>query len=236
LGDLDGASALLEESLGLYQKTGTLGGTAYVLLHLGGVARGRQDAARAQSLFEESLTLYTALGDRSDVAYATSALSALAADGGDLERARALCEEAIALFRHLDDVRGLVEGLRVLGRIATLQTDDPGAIEAYAECVALRHALRNVDVAFCLEGLALAQARIAARQHDSARMYSAVRLLGAAAALRATHGATTTQNWSVALPETTHREYSEQVAATRAALGDAQFESAWAAGQRLNSV
>jgi hypothetical protein len=89
-GDLDTATALLEESLRLYQTSGAIGGTAYVQLHLGGVARARHAAARAQALFEQSLAAYQSLGDRADVAYATGALAGLAADAGELARADAV--------------------------------------------------------------------------------------------------------------------------------------------------
>ncbi|HYW90609.1 MAG TPA: tetratricopeptide repeat protein [Chloroflexota bacterium] len=233
-GDLDGATALLEESLQLYQTTGTVGGIAYVLLHLGGVARARQDTDRAQALFELSLALYDSLGDRSDVAYATGALAALAADDGDFSRARRLCGESIATFRQLGDVRGLTEELRVLGRIARLQGDDRSAAAAFAECLKLGHALRRVDLAFSLEGLAMSKARIATREPQPGRLPLAVRLLGAADALRKSLGTAAHRNWSVAAPEVTHPEYEQQVADIRAALGDAAFAAAWSAGRRLS--
>jgi predicted ATPase len=232
-GDLDGATALLEESLRLYRTTGTLGGIAYVLLHLGGVARARQDAARAQALFEESLALYASLGDSSDVAYATCALAALAADGGDFPRARTLCDESLAAFRQLGDLRGLSEELRLLGWIAWLQGDDRSAVAAYAECVSLRSVQRRVDLAYSLEGLALAVARIATDEDQPAYLPAGVRLLGAAAALRENLGSAASRNWSVAVPEVTHPEYAQEVAELRAAVGDAAFEAAWSAGRQL---
>jgi predicted ATPase/transcriptional regulator with XRE-family HTH domain len=233
-GDLDGATALLGESLQLYQTTGTLGGIAYVLLHLGGVARARQDTDRARALFEHSLALYDSLGDRSDVAYATGALAALAADDGDFSRARRLCDESIATFRQLGDIRGLTEELRVLGRIARLQGDDRSAAAAFAECLKLSHALRRVDLAFSLEGLAMSKARIAAREPQPGQLPLAVRLLGAADALRESLGTAAHRNWSVAAPEVTHPEYEQLVADIRAALGNAAFTAAWSAGRRLS--
>jgi predicted ATPase/DNA-binding XRE family transcriptional regulator len=232
-GDLDAATALLEESLGLYQATGTIGGIAWVLLHLGGVAAERGEAERARALFERSLASYQSLGDRSDVAYATGALAGLAAGGGELERARALCQESVATFRQLGDVRGLTDELRLLGRIATLQGDDRGAAAAYAEYLTLSHAVSQVNLASSLEELALALARIAAHEHQPAHLQAAVRLLGAAAALREELGAAPTGNWSVSLPARTQAEDARQVAATRAALGEEAFETAWREGQAM---
>jgi predicted ATPase/transcriptional regulator with XRE-family HTH domain len=236
-GDLDGATALLDESLQLYRTTGTLGGIAYVLLHLGGVARARHDAARAQMLFTESMELYASLGDRSDVAYATCALAALAADEGDLPRARALCDESVATFRVLGDLRGLTEELRLLGRIAWLQGDDRSAAAAFAEVVKLSQAVRKVDLAFSLEGLALAVARMAARAGPADHQLSiAVRLLGAAAALRdGLDEEAASPNWSVAIPAVTHPEYADQVARIRTAMGGSAFDAAWSAGRQLSA-
>jgi hypothetical protein len=197
------------------------------------VARARQDAPRAQSLFDQSLALYQSLGDRADVAYAQGALAALAADSGDVVRARSLCGECIATFRQLGDARGLAEELRLLGRIAALQGDDRGAAAAFAECLTQRHVLGASDLAFSLEGLALALARIAARAQEPAHLQPAVRLLGAAFALREGLTAGTSSNWSVTAPVVTHADYVDQLVATRAALGTAAFDVAWSAGQRV---
>jgi ATP/maltotriose-dependent transcriptional regulator MalT len=232
-GDLEGATALLEESLRLYQATCAVGGIAYVLLHLGGVAMAREDTARAQALFEESLTLYHSLGDRADVAYATGALAGLAAETGELGRARSLSSDAVATFRHLGDSRGLAEELRLLGRIATQDGDDRGAAEAFAECLRLRHVMSKVQQVFSLEGLALARARIAGPEEGRAQLQSAVRLLGAASAQREQLDDAASRSWSVSLLRVTHPEYARQVAALRAGLGEAAFDAAWTAGRRL---
>ncbi|MBV9544131.1 MAG: tetratricopeptide repeat protein, partial [Chloroflexi bacterium] len=232
-GDLDGASALLEESLRLYQTTGTVGGIAYVLLHMGGVAVARGDYERATALFEESLRLYQGLGDRADVAYATGALAGLAAEAGDLERARRLCTDAVATFRQLGDSRGLAEELRLLGRIATRDGDDSGAAAAFAECLQLRHVMSKVQQAFSIEGLALARARIAAPLGLRAQLESAVRLLGAAHAVREQLDSAGSRSWSISLLTLIHPEYAHQIAALRAVLGDAAFDAAWLAGRRV---
>jgi tetratricopeptide (TPR) repeat protein len=233
-GDLDGATALLEESLRLYRIVGAVGGIAYVLLHLGRDARARQDAVRAQALFEQSLALYESVGDRSDVAYATAALASLAADDGEVLRARSLCAESIATFRQLGDIRGVTEGLRLLGRIATLQGDDAAAVSAYADCLHLSDAMRKVDVAYSIEGLAMAIARIAARAQQTDQMTTAVHLLGAAAALREALGPVPEMNWGVAHAESTHADYARQVLAARSAFGETEFDTAWAVGRHLS--
>jgi tetratricopeptide (TPR) repeat protein len=232
-GDLGGATALLEESLRLYQATGTIGGIAYVLLHLGAIARVREDPSRAQALFEESLGLYQSLGDRADVAYATGALAGLAAETGQLERARSLCNDAVATFRQLGDNRGLAEELRLLGRIATQDGDDPGAAAAFAECLQLREVMSPVQQAFSLEGLTLARVRIATSEGPRAQLEFGVRLLAASHTLRATLDDAGSHSWSVSLLRVTHPEYPHDVATLRAVLGETVFDAAWAAGRRL---
>jgi predicted ATPase/transcriptional regulator with XRE-family HTH domain len=233
-GDFDEAIALLEESLRLYQSTGTTAGIAFILYHLGGAARFRHDANRAKALIEQSLALSQALGDRNDMAYARGALAGLAADDGDLERAQTLCEESIATFHDLGDDRGLVQELRVRARIAGLQGDDRTAAACYVECVTLRHGMRIVDLAFTLEGLALVLARMAAQLQQVAGLTTAVHLLGAAAALREQPGVAADRYWNTALPLDTVAVSAQQVAATRALVGDAAFDAAWNAGRQLS--
>jgi hypothetical protein len=148
--------------------------------------------------------------------------------------ARGLCEDSVATFRQLGDIRGLAEELRLLGRIAALQDDDAAALAAYAECLSLSHALRKVDVAYCLEGLALAAVRLGARGQRPDQTSAAVHLLGAAAAIREGLGDMTSKNWSVAHSESTHADYAHHVLAARAAVGETTFDAAWAAGRHLS--
>jgi predicted ATPase/transcriptional regulator with XRE-family HTH domain len=232
-GDLDGAAAMLDESLRLYQASGAVGGIAYVKLHLGALAMVREDHVAAQMLFDESLRLYQSLGDRGDVAYATGALAGLAAQTGQLERARALCSDAVSTFRQLGDNRGLADELRLLGRIVAEAGADADAAAAFAECLRLRHVMPRVQQAFSLEGLALARARMLAGGAHRAQLESMVCLLGAAHAVREQLDEAATRSWSVSMLRETHPELAHQVSELRALLGDAAFETAWAAGRRL---
>jgi predicted ATPase/transcriptional regulator with XRE-family HTH domain len=232
-GDLDGATAMLDESLRLYQASGAVGGIAYVKLHLGALAMAHEDHTAAQMLFDESLRLYQSLGDRGDVAYATGALAGLAAETGQLERARALCSDAVATFRQLGDNRGLAEELRLLGRIVAEAGADADAAAAFAECLRLRHVMPRVQQAFSLEGLALARGRMLAGGAHRAQLESMVCLLGAAHAVREQLDEAATRSWSVSMLRETHPEFAHQVSELRALLGDAAFETAFAAGRRL---
>jgi predicted ATPase/transcriptional regulator with XRE-family HTH domain len=225
VGDLEGATPLLEQSLALYREVGDPNGIAYTLLHLGSVARARRDIAPAQALLEESLALYRDLDDSGDTAWVLSELADVAADRGDLGLARTLCGDSVALFRRLGVTWGLVAGLVHLGRVAALQGDDDSAAAAYAECLSLGHAAVRADLALSLEGLAQVMARQAARHAAGLRMERAVRLFGAAAALRDTLG--------LPLASENHAHHERWVAAARAALGEEGFKQAWAEGQAM---
>jgi hypothetical protein len=83
-----------------------------------------------------------------------------------------------------------------------------------------------------LEGLAQVVARQAAHNPAGGQMERAVRLFGAAAALRAALGDAASRSWSIPLAPANRDEYERQVAATRAALGVDAF-AAWAAGMAL---
>jgi hypothetical protein len=139
----------------------------------------------------------------------------------------------VALVRHLGEDRVLVVGLGVLGRVAALQGDDHRAATAYAECLALSHAVARADLALLLEGLAEVVARQAARQPAGGRMERAARLFGAAAALRAALGDAAARGWTFQLAPPNREAYERQVAAARAALGEEAFATAWAEGEAL---
>src|SRR5947208_9517067 len=64
-------------------------------------------------------------------------------------------------------------------------------------------------------------------------MERAVRLVGAAARLRATLGAAAARSWSIPLTPVNRDESTHQLAAAHAALTEEAFEAAWAKGQRL---
>lgn len=221
--DIDGAAALLQECLALYRSVGDSSRIAYALLHLGCVAASRQEHERAQALLEESLALYGEVGNRSQMSWVLSELAGIAADRGEVERARELCDDCVSRFRQLDDARGLVAGLVVLGRVATLQGDDLCAGDAFVECLTLSHAAVREDVALSLEGLGQVVAWRARHHAEAAgQMEHAASLFSAAAAL------------GLPVEPAVRQEHERQVAAVHAALGEEVFAAAWAMGQALS--
>jgi hypothetical protein len=76
-----------------------------------------------------------------------------------------------------------------------------------------------LELAFNLEGLAIAVARIAVDQQPPAQLGSAVRLLGAAARLREEPAAAADRYWNTIVPLAKLAACAQQVSATRALLG-----------------
>jgi len=146
------------------------------------------------------------------VAYTLNNLGDVARDQGEFPRAAALYEESLALQRDLGDRQSHVRTLVALGDVAR-------AAAWYTEGLTLSKALDDRwRMAFALEGLA-GVALIAGHATRAAR------LLRTVADLRARVGS--------ALLPAKRSVYEATVAEVRAALGDAPFAAAWAAGAAL---
>ncbi len=145
------------------------------------------------------------------VAYTLNNLGDVARDQGEFPRA-ALYGESLALQRDLGDRQSRVRTLIALGDVAC-------AAAWYTEGLTLSKALDDRwRMAFALEGLA-GVALIAGHATRAAR------LLRTVADLRARVGS--------ALLPAKRSVYEATVAEVRAALGDAPFAAAWAAGAAL---
>nr|MDQ2831208.1 tetratricopeptide repeat protein [Chloroflexota bacterium] len=221
------ATALCEESLVLARALGDRWGIAQALLTLGRIARDRGESEGATALLHESLAIVRALGHTRDIALALAGLGDVARAQGDVDRAVDLCEESLALLRPLGDKIRIADVLTALGHARHAQGDDACAALSHGEGLAMFHAIGDrLGVAESLEGLAAVAGRMGAARHKQGRTERAVRLLGAAAALREEVGSP--------LTPVERRAYEREVAGLRAALGDARFDAAWASGQALS--
>jgi DNA-binding CsgD family transcriptional regulator len=171
-------------------------------------------------LFEEALALSREQGHRQGIAARLHNLGVTRLRQGRLEEAARLQRESLALFREEGRPDGIAVNLHGLGLVALERRDYRGAEALVRQSLRLaRRVGYKIYVAYCLEALAAA----AAGRADWGR---AARLLGAAAALRDELG---TIYWPY------ERAWLEpRSAAARAALGDAAFAAAWAAGRALS--
>jgi tetratricopeptide (TPR) repeat protein len=133
-------------------------------------------------VYEESLALKRSQGDSRGIAGTLNNLGMIASAKGDFERARSLYNESLELLRVAGNKTGVAVVLGNLGAIM-LDQHDPRAGPLFAESLRLFQELGEPDgVAECLEGLA----GVAAAE---GRLTRAVRLYGAAEALRESIGA-----------------------------------------------
>lgn len=233
-GDYDGASALYEESLAAYRELDYKKGMSGPLRELGVVAHDRGDYERAVRLNEQALALAREFNTAFGIAYTLFTLADAVLALGDTDRAATLLEESLALFRGLEHTWGMAQTLTRLGSMACERGEDARASKLYGEGLELvrRWGLSSY-AAVCLEGLA----RVAAMRDRPER---AVRLCAAAEAVREEVGMplsatarSTTARSVTARSVTARAEHDRIVAASRAALGEDAFESAWTAGHML---
>jgi len=257
--DFGEALRLYEEGLSIEREAGNDAGVAGLLRSMGNVSEERGEHERARMLYEESLALFRRIGDTWGTAAALNNLGILDNHLGAPQSARPLLEESLALFRGLDelwavgvtlfnlghghfdqddleaaegcyrqslevardlgDLEGIASGLSGIGNVALRRADYAAARRAYLESIEVLADLGDRQaIAECLEALAAVD-----RTEGDAEL--AVRRIGAADALRDAIGS----------PVPPHRraEWDAQVAALKAALGEAAFAARWAEGRGM---
>ncbi|MGB4979018.1 MAG: tetratricopeptide repeat protein [Anaerolineae bacterium] len=181
-GDYAGAQAHYLESLALRRAVGDQPRVASLLSNLAIVARRQGNLAEARRLHGESLTIRRGFGDRWAIGVSLNNLGNVLLDLGN-DREAALCfEEALALMRQVGDRWTIANFLNNLGNAARGQRDDDRAHALYRESLliyrgfgdkwALAYLLEDIGSLLALEG----------------KPTQALRLIGAAAALRAAIG------------------------------------------------
>ncbi len=184
--ELGEARTLFEESLALWRELQDAPAVARALSNLANVATRLGEYGRARALYQECLGIFRELGDRTGAAWALNHEGAAACDQGDSEGARLLCEESLATFRELGDVWGIAGSLADLGNLARDQKDYRAAEALYRESIGVFQALEHKrGIARLLESFAGCEAA-------QSRAKRALRLAGAAAALRQSIGVTLT--------------------------------------------
>jgi predicted ATPase/serine/threonine protein kinase len=182
-GDLPASRALSEESLALWREIHDLPAVARGLSNLANVVKLQGDFAYAGALSQESLAIFSQLGDGIGYAWALNHQGDVARDQGDSVAARILFEQSLASFRELNDSWGIGGSLADLGNLAREQQDYRTADTLYRESLQIFRKLEHKrGIARLLESFACS----AAAQSESER---ALRLAGAAAALRQSIGA-----------------------------------------------
>jgi predicted ATPase/DNA-binding CsgD family transcriptional regulator/Tfp pilus assembly protein PilF len=176
LGDDATAEACFREALATQQALDDTLGMAESLNSLANLAHGRGDLAAARELYERSNTFNRLVGYRSDVVMHN--LGVVAQEQGDLAAARRHFEDSVAIKRALGDTPGLALSLAKLGEVLASTGDLAAAHRMLSESLSLQRDLGDrPGIAFVLERFAITAAA-------SAQPERALRLAGAADALR----------------------------------------------------
>jgi predicted ATPase/DNA-binding SARP family transcriptional activator len=154
-GDIEVASAWLQESLDLYRELGDEEGIARATAELGGLAIHQRDLDRAVSLYEECLPLLRTQGNPSRLAVALGNLGTIAHMRGDAVTAVDYYEQAIDASRGAGDEDGVAVNLHNLGRSELALARSDRARDALCESLAIARRLGYREViAYCLGGFA----------------------------------------------------------------------------------
>jgi tetratricopeptide (TPR) repeat protein len=218
-GDAPIARELLEENLVRWRQLGDRVAVARCVSNLANVAKTQGDHARARVLYDESLEIFRSIGDRTGVAWALNSQGDLAREAGDSATARAYYEQSLASFREAGERWGTAGALSDLGNLAREEGSHATADSLYRESLEIFLELAHQrGVARLLECFSVS----AAAQSQPQR---ALRLAGAAAALRQSLGAPLARN---------EQERLETALVTaRRALPDREGTAAWLEGWGL---
>ncbi len=204
-GDLLRATALVDESLMLWQEIGDKAHQAEALVDLAWMRYIGPDPRQAAPLFAQGRALYHELGGKVGESAALMGLGCLALLAGDNTEGRALQEESLLLAQEGGNHYNIAHALYNLGWAALTQGDEARASACYAESLARFRDLGDKrGIAIGLEGIATLTA--------PRQPILAARLIGAAATQRAMVGS------PQPLPD--HVRYERYLARARDRLGD----------------
>jgi non-specific serine/threonine protein kinase len=219
-GDLEVAAERFAASLDICQRSGDRQGAAWVHTELGCLALARHEYAGARAALTHGLSISEAIGDRTGVAHSHLLLARLAHHTGDTDEAARLAGMSLDIYRAANDRIAMNWALHSLVHYAI----DQGALD-HAR-VALDEGLELASLSGYRWGtiaLLEAAAALAAAEDEPIR---ALRLAGAANALREPIGAPLPPDWM--------SDLERQLAPARARLGESGAAVAWNAGRSLS--
>jgi len=218
-GDIAAAHVLLEEGLAVWRDLGDLKAVARALSNLANTLKIQGEYERVCQLYVECLTIFQGLQDQTGVGWSLNYLGDVARDQSDCESAKRYYEQALAIFQELGDRWGIAGTLADLGNLARGQQNYERAQAFYQESLRIFQELKHKrGSARLLECFASA----AAAQLHAER---ALRLAGAAAALR--------ENIGAPLTAAEREKLEASLDAARQALGNAAGATAWLEGWGL---
>ncbi len=217
-GDEALSRAYARESLAIRRELGDRAGTAVVLTELGRLALAAGDSEEARAALEEALAVQRELGEQAWAARSLLCLGRVAYFERDLAAARRLTEESLALHRSLGDRIGTTWALQSLAHTAVANGEHEAARAAIEEGVAVAS---SVGYVWGLTAILEATAALAAAE---GRARHALRVAGAAAALREPLDSALASDW--------RRDLDHLLTPARRTLGAAASAAAWEEGRQ----
>jgi tetratricopeptide (TPR) repeat protein len=220
LSDADATEVAYASALRIFEELGDREAEAEARYDMAFVAVMRDDLHAALGWFRESLALASDVGRADLVAKNQHALGVGLRETGDIAAGLALIEQALAFFRRGDDRHQLVWALGEMALSLHMLGKRQAAWISALEALDLVAEARN------LPGICAAIELISMFESVEDRHADAVRLRGAAAALREEIGATTPRMLSQGV---------DVEGLARAALGETATAQALADGRRMTS-
>ena len=217
--DYAAAKALHEESLALSHvpKDPFLAGLSFMNLGYLAFQQGEYAAARCYHL--ESLAERRQLGTRWLIAIALRNVADVMSVQGDYRAAQAMYEEALELHHAIGERMGAAWAAFRLGYVAVCRKNYTQAVARFAESLeTYRESIERLGIASCLSACA-EMLRAQGRQEEALRMLAFVDAL--------------LQSSQCKLRYVESLEYERTLAAGRAQVDEATFNSAWQAGRKM---
>ena len=207
-----------EEGLALAKSFGDSAAAGWALHVVGRAARDAGDYERGVKILDESLGAFQEAGDVLGSSYSSWLLGSLLRDRGDYDLAAARLAQGLALAREAGDPWSIGAALHHAGLLAYLQGDYERTVQVSKESLTLFQHLRAPwGMSMPLRWLAMAGAA-------QGQLLRAALLFGAEEAVRETIGLSGHMSYAA---------YQQSLAATRAALGDQAFETAFSDGRTM---
>jgi predicted ATPase/class 3 adenylate cyclase len=258
-GDYDEAWGLYTESQKTFREIGNKWAVSMALSGMGSVMLAQGKFEEAARLYEEALAYGREMGDQNTIAGRRYDLARVAWSRGDYELAGRMYEETLRIVRKLDNKGGIAGTLYDLGSVAWAQNDLDLAQQRFEEALTIGHEIEGqFTLGYALNGLgkvayarddyglagskfkeALRSFRGATNPWNTAYTIAALAELAvaegkmrrAARLFGATESFFALLRFLVSALEREHHD--RDLAATRAALGEEEFEALLEEGRAL---
>jgi predicted ATPase/DNA-binding CsgD family transcriptional regulator len=218
--ELDGAQAMAEEAMAIFERLGQPHNVAWARYIMAIPVYMLGDCHRAERFYEEALEQFRGEGDCYWVAEVLLGVAQVALDRGDRQRAATAYAESLQVSQELGSKSGAAMAQSGLGFLARSRGDPVAAHRHFQESLAVWVEIADpASIAVCLEALASTVCSLGAPRR-------AARLLGAAETLREQIG--------YPIPHSALPTYQQLVAAIQSSLSMIQFATAWVEGRVLS--